>query len=59
MAKNVPWALFKDDNIYWLGLAESEETAWTIALGWPDAEEISSAKAGGMHAARVDVIKKS
>lgn len=56
--KNVPWALFKGEDIYWIGLAESENAAWTIALGWPDMEEIAAARAGGMFATRVNVEPK-
>lgn len=48
-----PWALFKGNDIYWLGMASGEDQAWTIGLGWPDAKEIAAAKAEGIYATKV------
>lgn len=58
MATNVPWAIFSIDDVFWVGLAESESTAWTIALGWPSPDEIEDCKARGMYASRVDLVKR-
>jgi hypothetical protein len=39
----------------WVGIADRESHAWSIALGWPSDEEITEAKAAGWYAAEATI----
>ncbi len=54
-----PWGIFRGNDIYWLGMAQGEEEAWTIALGWPAKEEIDAAKSQRIYAARVGLVPRT
>lgn len=53
-----PWALFRGDEIFWLGMVKNEDEAWQIALGWPDEAEIKDAKSRGIYAAPVGLVPR-
>lgn len=36
-------------GLYWVGLAEDEQAAWEIALGWPSSDEIADHKKRGWY----------
>lgn len=46
----LPWVVVAPFGVYWLGCADDEHHAWTIALGWPDEAEINDHKARGWYA---------
>lgn len=46
-----PWVVVKPEGLAYIGLHEDEASAWTVYLGWPDAEDIAAAKAKGWYAA--------
>lgn len=46
----IPWVVVAPNGVYWLGRAEDEKGAWTIALGWPDLREIEEKIAEGWYA---------
>jgi len=50
-----PWAVMRGDEIYFLGMAKDEKDTWTIALGWPDEDEIHDAKSRGLYAIPVEI----
>lgn len=47
-----PYVFVTPDGVQWAGLADDEKHAWTIALGWPDDDEIDDAQAGGCFVAK-------
>lgn len=51
----MPWVIVSPDGVHWLGHANDEYHAWTIALGWPDAAEIRDHQARGWYAAQATV----
>lgn len=53
-----PWVVVGPRGVFWLGEAENELAAWTIAFGWPDDEEIAKAKAHGYYAAEATITWK-
>lgn len=50
-----PWVVVAPDGVVWIGHAQDEAYAWTIALGWPDEAEINYRKADGWYAAPANV----
>jgi hypothetical protein len=54
----MPWVVVAPSGVHWLGHADSEAGAWTIALGWPDAEEVAEHKRAGWYAAEATVSWK-
>ena len=50
-----PWVVVAPSGVVWLGHADNEAVAWSVALGWPDATEIAEKKAAGWYAAIVTV----
>ena len=48
----LPWVVVGPHGVYYVGLHDDEAGAWTVALGWPDAEEIAERKADGWYAAQ-------
>lgn len=58
MPDRMPWVVVAPGGVHWLGHAASEQDAWTVALGWPDKEEIDEAKARGWYAAQATVSWK-
>lgn len=50
-----PWVVVAPGGLYYVGLHEDERSAWTIALGWPDDEEIADRKREGWYAARAEL----
>ena len=51
----MPWVVVAPNGLSWLGLARDEHSAWQIALGWPDQQEIDSHKQEGWYAAEATV----
>lgn len=51
----LPWVVVAPFGLYWLGCADDEHHAWTIALGWPDEAEINDYKTRGWYAATATV----
>lgn len=51
------WAVERPGLALYVQAGGDEATAWQVALGWPDDNEIESAKANGARAIRV-VIKE-
>ena len=51
----IPWVVCGPAGVYWLGHAKDEHQAWTIALGWPDDEDIRAHKDRGWYAATATV----
>jgi hypothetical protein len=49
------WIICGPKGLKWIGLCHSEDDAWRIALGWPDAEEIAAEKRRGYYAAQPTV----
>lgn len=50
------WAVvFPDNRIIADSGFKDEDHAWTVALGWPDAEEIERAKKNGHRAMRLTI----
>lgn len=45
------WVVANPIRLFYVGLHDSEESAWRIALGWPTPEEIAELKAAGWYAA--------
>lgn len=54
-AMTLPWVVVAPEGVYWLGHACSENNAWTIALGWPDAAEVAEHKRMGWYATQATV----
>jgi hypothetical protein len=54
----MPWVVVGPSGVYWLGHADSEVSAWTIALGWPDADEVAEHKRAGWYAAEATATWK-
>lgn len=46
-------------GVRWIGLAENEHSAWTVAFGWPTPEEIAVAKAAGWYCVKATVTWKA
>lgn len=55
MADYMPWVVVAPTGVHWLGHARHERDAWAVALGWPDADEISQHKQVGWYAAPATV----
>lgn len=55
MKELFPWVIVTPAGVYWLGHAKDEAHAWSIALGWPDKDEIDAWKAKGCYAAQATV----
>lgn len=51
----MPWIVVSPGGVYWLGHAQDEAHAWTIALGWPEQAEIDNHKRLGWYAAQATV----
>lgn len=49
------WVVVGPSGVRWVGLAADENAAWTIALGWPDADDIALAKRQGWYAAEASL----
>ena len=49
------WIVVSPRGLEYIGLHDSELSAWTTALGWPDQAEIDEAKAKGWYAAKAQV----
>lgn len=54
----LPWVVVAPSGVHWLGHADSEASAWSIALGWPDEEEVAEHKRAGWYAAEATVSWK-
>jgi hypothetical protein len=55
--KHVFWSIVRPTgNIFWLGVADDENAAWAIALGWPHDEDIIARKVEGWAARPVVVL---
>lgn len=50
-----PWVVVSPQGVAFLGYAADEQTAWSYALGWPDAKEVSHYKANGWYATKATV----
>lgn len=50
-----PWVVVSPAGVVWLGHADNEQQAWSVALGWPDDEEINNCKARGWYATEATV----
>lgn len=50
-----PWVVVSPQGVQFLGYAADEKTAWSYALGWPDAKEVSHYKSIGWYAAMANV----
>jgi hypothetical protein len=51
----MPWVIVSPQGVYWIGHAENEANAWSIALGWPDQAEIRYHMGRGWYAAQATV----
>ena len=51
----LPWVVVAPSGVHWLGQASDEAQAWTVALGWPDDEEVAEHKRDGWYAAQATV----
>ena len=57
-AELMPWVVVAPSGVYWLGHARDEASAWSIALGWPDEEEVAEHKRAGWYASEATVTWK-
>lgn len=48
----LPWVVVAPDGVVYIGLHDDEDSAWRVALGWPDAAEIAEKKRAGWYAAQ-------
>ncbi len=48
----LPWVVVSPQGVTWVGLADGEDGAWQIALGWPSQDEIAWRKGQGWYAAQ-------
>ena len=53
-----PWVIVGPAGVFWLGHANSEAQAWTVALGWPTSQEIDRCRCDGYYAAEATVTWK-
>lgn len=53
-----PWVVVSPQGVQFLGFAVDETTAWSYALGWPDAKEVERYKALGWYATPANVTWK-
>ena len=53
--KVTPWVIVSPEGLYWVGHASGEDDAWSVALGWPDAAEVTWHKDHGWYAAEAQV----
>ena len=51
----MPWVVVSPSGVSWLGHASDESGAWSVALGWPDDEEIAHHRRQGWYAAEAMV----
>ena len=49
------WVVCGPDGLYWCGIVDGEDSAWRIAFGWPDEDDIKAYKAKGFYAAEATI----
>ena len=49
------YVVVSPQGVVWIGLADDEQHAWTIALGWPSQDEIDYNKRAGWYVTRCNV----
>ena len=49
------WVVVGPQGLYWVGLADDEKHAWTIAHGWPSDDDIQELIKSGWYAATANV----
>ena len=54
----LPWVVVAPEGVVYLGLHQSENEAWQVALGWPPEEEIFNRRKEGWYAAQATTTWK-